>query len=56
VPVIFQTAYARAFQEARNLGTAGCLLVPYKAPDLIAARDAALRGETYDPNVGEGSA
>jgi CheY-like chemotaxis protein len=52
VPVIFQTAYAKAFQEAQNLGTAGCLLVPYKAPDLIAARDAAVRGETYVPQAG----
>lgn len=49
VPVIFQTAYSKAFQEAKNLGTAGCLLVPYKAQDLLAARDAALRGEVYDP-------
>ena len=52
VPVIFQTAYAKAFQEAKNLGTAGCLLVPYKAPDLVAARDAALRGVIYDPEEG----
>jgi len=49
IPVIFQTAYARAYQTAMNLGAAGCLMAPYRAEELLAARDAALRGEMYDP-------
>jgi CheY-like chemotaxis protein len=49
VPVLFQTAYASAFQRARTHGAAGCLLSPYRAEELLAARDATLRGERYEP-------
>jgi CheY-like chemotaxis protein len=49
VPVLFQTAYARAYQTAQNLGASGCLMSPYKSQDLLDARDAALRGDTYYP-------
>lgn len=52
VPVIFQTAYARAYQTTQNLGASGCLLVPYGAQELLAARDTALRGEIYWPASG----
>ncbi len=48
VPVIFQTAYAKAYEAARNLGPAGCLIAPYREEELLAARDAALRGGTFD--------
>jgi CheY-like chemotaxis protein len=49
VPVIFQTAYGRAYERAQTLGASGCLLAPYRAEDLLAAHDAALRGEAYVP-------
>lgn len=49
VPVVFQTAYARAYQTALGLGASGCLMAPYSTEELLAARDAALRGETYYP-------
>jgi CheY-like chemotaxis protein len=49
VPVLFQTAYAGAFQRARTHGAAGCLMSPYRSEELLAARDAALRGERYEP-------
>ena len=49
VPVVFQTAYARAYQTALGLGASGCLMAPYSTGELLAARDAALRGETYYP-------
>jgi len=48
VPVLFQTAYARAQQMAQNAGASGCLIAPYGEAELVAARDAALRGEVYD--------
>lgn len=49
VPVVFQTAYARAYQTALGVGASGCLMAPYSTEELLAARDAALRGETYYP-------
>ncbi len=52
VPVIFQTAYTRAYQSAQNLGAAGCLLAPYGSEELLAARDAAVRGPTAQPGTG----
>ncbi len=52
VPVLFQTAYARAQQMARTAGASGCLIAPYQEDELVAARDAALRGEVYDPGLG----
>jgi CheY-like chemotaxis protein len=52
VPVLFQTAYASAFQRARTQGAAGCLMSPYRSEELLAARDAALRGEQYESASG----
>jgi CheY-like chemotaxis protein len=49
VPVIFQTAYGRAYDRAKTMGASGCLLAPYRGEELIAARDSALRGEEYIP-------
>ena len=49
VPVLFHTAYARAYQMARSVGASGCLIAPYGEKELVAARDAALRGEVYEP-------
>jgi CheY-like chemotaxis protein len=50
VPVLFQTAYARAYQMAKRVGASGCLIAPYGEEELVAARDAALRGEVYGPS------
>ena len=47
VPVLFQTAYARAYQMAQTAGASGCLIAPYDEDELVAARDAALRGEVH---------
>ena len=49
VPVLFQTAYAKAYQMAQAVGASGCLIAPYGEDELLAARDAALRGEVYGP-------
>jgi CheY-like chemotaxis protein len=49
VPVLFHTAYARAYEMARSVGASGCLIAPYSEEELVAARDAALRGEVYEP-------
>ncbi len=49
VPVLFHTAYTRAYQMARSVGASGCLIAPYGENELVAARDAALRGEIYAP-------
>lgn len=51
VPVLFQTARppAEVIPEARRLGAAGCINEPYGPHELLAARDAVLRGETYYP-------
>jgi CheY-like chemotaxis protein len=48
VPFIFQTAYAQSYETARSLGAAGCLLAPYSTEDLLAARDAALWGDSQE--------
>ena len=54
VPVLFQTAYARAYQMAQAVGASGCLVAPYGEDELVAARDAALRGEVLGlPPEGE---
>ena len=50
VPVLFQTAYSRAYQMARAVGASGCLIAPYSEGELLAARDAALRGEVWEPD------
>ena len=49
VPVLFHTAYARAYQMAKSVGASGCLIAPYGEDELVAARDAALRGDVYEP-------
>lgn len=51
VPVLFHTAYARAHKMATSVGASGCLISPYGEEELVAARDAALRGEVYDPEA-----
>jgi CheY-like chemotaxis protein len=47
VPVLFQTAYARAYQMAKAVGASGCLIAPYGEEELVSARDTALRGEVW---------
>jgi CheY-like chemotaxis protein len=49
VPILFHTAYARASQTVLALGASGLLIAPYGQEELLAARDMALRGETYRP-------
>jgi DNA-binding response OmpR family regulator len=51
VPVLFQAAIPRVnvYPHARRLGAAGYVLLPYWPQELVDARDAALRGETYYP-------
>jgi DNA-binding response OmpR family regulator len=51
VPVLFQVAWdpERSYPVAQEIGAAGCLTLPYGPQELLAARDAALRGETYYP-------
>ncbi len=51
VPVLLQTAWEqnRSYPKARACGVQGCLTLPYTPPELVAARDALLRGETYYP-------
>jgi len=54
VPVLFQSAdtQRRVYPEAQRLGAAGYLRKPYRLPEeLLAARDAALRGDTYYPTL-----
>jgi DNA-binding response OmpR family regulator len=51
VPILFQTAYARAYQTIQSLEASGCLLAPYGSQELVAARDAVLAGRTYYPNA-----
>jgi DNA-binding response OmpR family regulator len=50
-PVLFQVAWApeRSYPAAQEVGAAGCLTLPYSPQELLAARDAALRGEMYYP-------
>ncbi len=51
IPVLFQTAWDqdRAYPEMQRLGASGCLTLPYTPQELLAARDAALGGQTYYP-------
>jgi CheY-like chemotaxis protein len=55
IPVLFQSAKPRwiVYPEAQRLGAAGYLREPYRPQDLFAARDAALKGETYYPPLPE---
>lgn len=51
IPVIFQTARFDFSPEAQQLGAMACILEPYSPRQLLDARDAALRGETYFPDL-----
>jgi DNA-binding response OmpR family regulator len=55
IPVLFLSDGPRSvfYPRVQHLGAAGCLCEPYGPQDLIAARDAALRGETYYPPLPE---
>ena len=55
VPVLFQAAIAseRVYPEAQRIGAAGYVREPYGPQELLAARDAALRGDTYYPPLPE---
>ena len=50
-PVLFQAGLAssRAYPLVKQAGAQGYLCQPYGSQDLLAARDAALKGETYYP-------
>ena len=55
VPILFlnpRPPYA-VYQQARRLGAAGYLCKPFQVQDLLAARDAVLRGKTYYPPLPE---
>jgi CheY-like chemotaxis protein len=51
VPVLVQTAWdqGRSYPEAQRLGAVGCLTLPLAPEEILAARDAALGGDTYYP-------
>jgi len=55
VPVILLTVLSspKEYSEAKRLGIAGYVRKPFEFQDLVAARDAVLRGETYYPTVPE---
>jgi len=50
-PVLFQAAIAssHAYPLVKQTGAQGYLCLPCHPQDLLAARDAALKGETYYP-------
>jgi DNA-binding response OmpR family regulator len=51
VPVLFQSPRSpeMVYPEAQRLGAAGYVRQPYSPQELLAARDTALRGDTYYP-------
>ena len=53
IPVLFQAGLAssRAYPLMMQAGAQGYLCQPYGPQDLLAARDAALKGETYYPPI-----
>ena len=51
IPVVFQTAKFDFPVEAQQLGALACLLEPYSPRQLLDARDAALKGEKYFPDL-----
>jgi DNA-binding response OmpR family regulator len=55
VPILFLDAKAPylVYPQAQRLGAAGYLCKPFEIQDLLAARDAVLRGETYYPPLPE---
>ena len=52
IPVLFLTVVPprMGYEETQRLGGAGYLCKPYQISDILAARDAVLRGETYYPD------
>ena len=56
-PILFQAAMSpeMVYSEAQRVGAAGYVCEPYAPNDLLAARDAALQGDTYYPPLPEGS-
>ena len=55
VPVLFQSPMSpeMVYPEAQRLGAVGFVRQPYGPQELLAARDAALRGDTYYPPLPE---
>jgi CheY-like chemotaxis protein len=55
IPVLFQAALAssHAYPLMMQAGAQGYLCLPYRPQDLLAARDAALKGEMYYPPLPE---
>ena len=55
VPILFLDAKSphMVYRQAQRLGAAGYLCKPFGPQDLLAARDAVLRGETYYPPLPE---
>ena len=55
VPVLFQSPRSpeTVYPEAQRLGAVGFVRQPYGPQELLAARDAALRGDTYYPPLPE---
>jgi CheY-like chemotaxis protein len=51
IPILLQAAMdpKRVYPEAQRVGAVGYLCQPYSPQELIAARDAALRGDVYYP-------
>jgi CheY-like chemotaxis protein len=56
-PIIFQAAMSpkRVYPKAQRVGATGYVCEPYAPKDLLAARDAALQGDTYYPPLPESS-
>jgi CheY-like chemotaxis protein len=55
IPVLLQAAMdpKRVYSEAQRVGAAGYLYQPYSPQEVIAARDALLRGDVYYPPLPE---
>jgi cyclic di-GMP phosphodiesterase len=55
IPVLLQAAMdpKRVYPEAQRVGAAGYLRQPYSPQEVIAARDAVLRGDVYYPPLPE---
>ncbi len=52
VPVLFEGADVirqAAYSRVQSLGAEGCLMMPWGPEELLAARDAVLKGDTYYP-------
>jgi DNA-binding response OmpR family regulator len=55
IPVLLQAAMdpKRVYPDAQRVGAAGYLCQPFRPQELIAARDAVLRGDVYYPALPE---